>query len=81
MKLQFRLYVEQEKIRRGVIRHPCRATPEIAIHGDLTLRDQHSVSEIADFSQRLETIGYALPCTRSALRPVSLPYCPAPLLT
>ena len=43
-------------------RHPCRATPEIAIRGDFTLRAQHSVSEIADFSQRLETIGYAVPC-------------------
>jgi len=43
-------------------RHPCRAVPEIAIHGDFNLGIQHSASEIADFSQRLETIGYAVPC-------------------
>ncbi len=42
-------------------RHPCLATPEIAIRGDFTLGNQHSVSEIVDFSRRLETIGYALP--------------------
>ena len=42
-------------------RHPCRLAPKIAIHGDFPLEIQHSVSEIADFSQRLETILYTVP--------------------
>ena len=37
-------------------RHPCRATPEIAIHGDFPLWFQHSVSEITDFRQSLAAL-------------------------
>ncbi len=50
-------------------RHPCRLAPKIAIHGDFALRIPHSVSEIADFSQRLKKRWCAV-----------LPYAALPLL-